>query len=211
MRAGPDSVSINAWFPSTLSEVYHSLLAVELPFLRSDKLELKLSQTGAVVRSVLRALQHEQGHGRSVSKADDAHLNLQRLQFYSLEVFANGLLARYSNQTELEGELHVGLGWQLCSTVAVSNSETSLTVRRVSGSVQAFLTYARFKPALNSLLLMDYVEDILSLVAQQELDQQQQHRHSSESSHLNPSTLTPAVFIAFTLQCFHHPDNPILT
>ena len=102
--------------------MYRSLLAVELPFLRSDSLEFKLSQTGAVVRSVLRALQQEQGHGRSVSREDDTHLHLHHLQFYALGVFSRGLLARYSNQSELEGELKLGLGWKLCSAVAVSNS-----------------------------------------------------------------------------------------
>eukprot|EP01036_Dinobryon_divergens_P024678 gene24678-33149_t len=208
VTAGPDSISVSSWFPSTMSELYESLVSVELPFFRKDALALKLSQTAAVVRCVLRDLKRDQSRSRraAASKTEE-DIGLRLL---NVRDFSQAMLSRYRNQSHAfppsdSSSLSPAPDhFHLCRT---GMAETSLVVRRVSSSIHAFLRASLLRPALLAVLLMDYMEEVVSLVVQQEQELREKANAERSKRNLEISDgdqvrVTPQWMESFIGECF---------
>jgi hypothetical protein len=82
-------------------------------------------------------------------------------------------------------------------------AETSLVVRRVSSSLHAFLTASLLRPALLSVLLMDYMEEVVALVLQQERELLDKKAHNSKVLDGDQLRVTPQWMETFVGECFH--------
>lgn len=207
--AGFDSVSINAWLPSTLSEVsvyfsfhtfttttpsialqlFKSLVSIELPFFRTDETPLKLANTAAVIRDVLLSLSSE-GTEKDCAQINNGGEGARMFCFYSLSAFSASMRSRYESQVSLfdqrepvtchptyrfhSGQVSHGLAAKqsisYLSVFSLHIADTSLVVRRVSSTLKSYLSFGRLSAALNSVLLMDYIDEILSLILRQEAE-----------------------------------------
>ena len=79
-------------------------------------------------------------------------------------------------------------------------------VRRVSSSIQAFLRASLLRPALLAVLLMDYMEEVVLLVVQQEQElrdkKERSKRNYNNISDGDQVRVTPQWMETFVSECF---------
>lgn len=168
VTAGSDSLSLNSWFASSMSEAYASLLNAHLPFdtaAAAEPLGTKLACLSALVRKLIKHHALLPSYERFVSSLRGRYTPLVR----DKETFP-------CSRDRVE---------PVCAPRDLQTAETSRLVVRASNSVYSLLTtHTRLSEGVVTLLLLDYIEEVVQTVVQP----------SSE--------LTPCWMLSFANQCF---------
>eukprot|EP01034_Spumella_vulgaris_P023172 gene23172-29366_t len=169
VRTGTESVSINMWYSSTMSEVYRALLNVQLPFESYDTLSMKLTNLGIVFRKLFVDFRLCSSIANNKQSEDDGH-NTATSTF---DVFVSAFHSRYSHLSEdkmfmcddyTQSSDYREVSQEVCTSNDRLIGESKVLNTRVAGNIHSLLSHSKLSDALTLTLIEDYLEEILQLI-----------------------------------------------